>query len=345
MTRYVILILLALVVVACGSSPTPTIDQAATRDGVDEATSATNTMKAPTATFKSTDTNTPVPTSTLTRTVVRSSTPIPSSTPMPESTPTLIIATHTRSQDGMVMVEVPAGDFTMGSPAGEGGDDEVPQHTVTLDGFWIDRTEVTNAQYRLFVDAVGYQAPTKCDWGDPTYEDATMANHPVVCVSWEDAQVYCEWVGAKLPTEAQWEKAARGTDRRTYPWGSSFDGSRGNYCDINCEGDHKDTGSDDGYARTAPVGSYPTGVSPYGALDMAGNVWEWVSDPYNFYYYSRSPQYNPQGPASSQYRVLRGGSWYGFFTNERVTFRASITPEQHNAVIGFRCVMPLTISP
>jgi len=124
------------------------------------------------------------------------------------------------------MVSVPAGDFTMGSPAGAGNDDERPVHKVTLDGFWIDRTEVTNAQYRAFVGATGHRAPTTCDWGDPTYDDGAQADHPVVCVSWDDAKAYCEWAGARLPTEAEWEKAARGTDWRYYPWGGSWDGSR-----------------------------------------------------------------------------------------------------------------------
>ncbi len=243
------------------------------------------------------------------------------------------------------MVFVPAGDFTMGSLAGEGSDEEVPQHKVILDGYWIDRTEVTNAQYRAFTGSTGYREPTTCDWGDPTYADETKANHPVVCVSWYDAGAYCAWAGARLPTEAEWEKAARGTDVRTYPWGFGFDGSRTNYCDSNCEGDHKDPWVNDGYSRTAPVGSFPSGASPYGALDMAGNVWEWVSDTYAYSYYVKSPLHNPQGPGSGDYRVLRGGSWYGFYNNERVAYRAWMTPENRDAATGFRCVVPLTPTP
>jgi eukaryotic-like serine/threonine-protein kinase len=245
----------------------------------------------------------------------------------------------------MTMVSVPAGDFTMGTAAGGGNDDERPVHKVTLDGFWIDRTEVTNAQYRAFVGATGHRAPTTCDWGDPTYDDGAKADHPVVCVSWDDAKAYCEWAGARLPTEAEWEKAARGTDGRYYPWGSSWDGSRVNTCDTNCESSHKNTGDDDGYAGTAPVGSYPTGASPYGALEMAGNVWEWVSDWYAFGYYGRSPQSNPQGPNSGQYRVLRGGSWYGFSSNARTGFRAWSEPDKRDVVMGFRCVVSSTPSP
>ena len=191
----------------------------------------------------------------------------------------------------------------------------------------------------------GHRAPTTCDWGDPTYDDTEKAAHPVVCVNWDDTKTYCEWAEARLSTEAEWEKAARGTDRRTYPWGNGFDGTRLNYCDANCEGDHKDTTVNDGFARTAPVGNYPTGVSPYGARDMAGNVWEWVSDWYNYYYYSRSPLLNPLGPNGGEYRVLRGSSWYGFFTNGRTAARAWLAPDGRDAVIGFRCVVPSTPSP
>jgi len=262
---------------------------------------------------------------------------------MPALTPT--VATRARSQDGMLMVYVPAGDFIMGSLPGEGSDEEFPQHKVTLDDFWIDRTEVTNAQYRIFVDTTGHRTPIFCDWGEPTYDDGAKVDHPVVCVNWDDAQAYCEWAGARLPTEAEWEKAARGTDQRTYPWGNGFDGSRLNYCDVNCELNIKDTAIDDSYARTAPVGSFPMGTSPYGALDMSGNVWEWVSDWYKFYYYRNSPQSNPKGPNLGEYRVLRGGAWSGSFSNARTAFRAWLDPIKGDVGIGFRCVDSSTHSP
>ncbi len=341
MTRYLILILLALVMAACASSPTT--DIAATQAETETAAYPTMTAKAPTTAPKASATSTRAPTSTPLKTATPIIIPTRPFTLTPSLTPTPEIST--RSQDGMSMVFVPAGDFTMGSPPGEGGDEEFPQHKVTLDAYWIDRTEVTNAQYKLFVTATGHEAPTSCDWGDPTYSDAAYTDHPVVCVSWQDAKQYCEWAGARMPTEAEWEKAARGNDTRTYPWGSSFDGSRTNYCDTNCEGSQKDPGVDDGYARTAPVGSFPTGISPYGALDMSGNVMEWVSDWYSLNYYARSPQLNPQGPMGSLYRVLRGGSWYGTYTNERIVSRFWMTPDYRDAATGFRCVVPSTSSP
>ncbi len=340
MTRDVILIFLTLVMAACTSSSQT--ESAATQVEV-EIAHPTMTAKAPTTTSKPNETSTHIPTIAPTQTTTPSAIPTRPFTLTPSLTPTPEIST--RSQDGMIMVFVPAGAFTMGSPAGEGGDDEVPQHKVTLEGYWIDRTEVTNSQYQVFVTATGHEEPTTCDWGEPTYGDEVYSNHPVVCVSWEDARQYCEWAGARLPTEAEWEKAARGTDRRTYPWGSSFNGNLTNYCDANCEGSQKDTAVNDGYARTAPVGSYPLGVSPYGAFDMAGNVWEWVSDWYKFYYYLSSPELNPQGPDSGQFKILRGGSWYGFYTNERVTFRATITLDNRNSVTGFRCVVSSSSPP
>jgi formylglycine-generating enzyme required for sulfatase activity len=337
MRRCVISIMVFLVISACGRAPTPTPDLAATPTPGVEIGTSTRTAIAPADTRPPTTTRTLAPAATYTRTASQTANP----TPMPIPT----VVTSTRSHDGMTMVYVAAGSFTMGSPPGLGSDEEAPPHKVTLDGFWIDRTEVTNAQYRAFVIASGYRTPTICERGNSTYDDAGKENHPVVCVSWDDARAYCEWAGARLPTEAEWEEAARGTDSRNYPWGMNFDGSRLNFCDINCDSDQKDPGANDGYAQTAPVGSYPMGVSPYGALDMAGNVWEWVSDWYSFYYYGRSPQSNPQGPNSGEYRVLRGGSWFGSSSNARTAFRAWLHPDQRDSAIGFRCIVPSKLSP
>ena len=222
----------------------------------------------------------------------------------------------------MTLLYVPAGDFKMGSDSSV-DTDEQPQHTVYLDAFWIDQTEVTNALFKKFIEATGYQtdaakkgsgwvfdAATKdwydtkgTDWQHPRGSNSNLnglANHPVVQVSWNDAQAYCQWAERRLPAEAEWEKAARGPsigsgDSRTYPWGNQLpDQTRLNY-----------NQTLDG---TTPVGNYPTGASPYGALDMAGNVWEWVADWYDENYYASTPSRNPAGPTSGDFHVLRGGS-------------------------------------
>lgn len=246
--------------------------------------------------------------------------------------------TSTRPADGMPMVYVPGGEFKMGG-AGNLAD---RKHTVALNGFWIDQAEVTNAQYRHCVEAGVCRAPTACSWGEPTYEDAAKADHPVLCVAWRDADVYCTWAGGRLPTEAEWEYAARGPDSAIYPWGDEFDGTRLNSCDANCPHlDHAVTDYDDGYARTAPVGSYPEGASWCGALDLAGNVWEWVADWHGAY--PLTQQTNPTGPDSGSERLIRGGSWfdyneYGFL---RADNRHPFEPRATHDMIGFRCVVPV----
>jgi formylglycine-generating enzyme required for sulfatase activity len=221
-----------------------------------------------------------------------------------------------RSEDGAEMVLVPAGEFLMGS---DDGADEKPPHRVYLDAFSIDKYETTNALYRRFMDATNRAAPWY--WSDAKGNGATQ---PVVGVSWGDADAYCRWAGKRLPTEAEWEKAARGTDGRKYPWGEQWDASRANW------GESK-------LGKTAPVGSYPGGVSPYGAHDMAGNAWEWVADWYDKDYYQRSPERNPKGPDSGSARVLRGGSWFYDAFYLRTANRDGYTPVSRSYVIGFRC--------
>jgi len=243
-------------------------------------------------------------------------------------------------EEGQVMVLIPAGEFTMGSIKGLA--DEKPVHKVYLDEYWLAKYPVTVAQFRRFADETGYVTDAekglgswqfwKGDWVvrlDGNWRNPYFAQgdeHPVVSVSWNDASAYCLWLskktglGIKLPTEAQWEKGARGEDERMYPWGNEIpDGTKANYADINFwkkYGDVRqpDISIDDGYTETSPAGSYPAGSSPYGLLDMAGNVWEWCFDVYNENYYAVSPYKNPLGPADSgrpdQERVNRGGgSW------------------------------------
>jgi formylglycine-generating enzyme required for sulfatase activity len=196
-------------------------------------------------------------------------------------------STRISDVDQMEQVYVPAGEFNMGSSdieaiqTTEGGRayPEIPVNTVYLDGYWIDKYEVTNSQYALCVAAGACQPPFTSEsltiknyYGNPEY-----ANNPVVWVNWDMARTYCEWTGRRLPTEAEWEKAARGTDGRKYPWGNDpVSGERANLCDVNCPKSFANYNYNDGYADTAPVGSYPAGASAYGVMDMAGNVWEWT---------------------------------------------------------------------
>ena len=229
-------------------------------------------------------------------------------------------------KDGAPMVLVPAGEFTMGSPNAEGSADEHPQHVVDLDAYYIDQYEVTVERYQRFMKQESHR--------QPEYWDQVKVNRdgqkPVVGIDWHDANTYCEWAGKRLPTEAEWEKAARGTDKQTYPWGEfTPNSSTANF--------GKDW-SDAIYAdRLKNVGTYEQGKSPYGVYDMAGNVWEWVADWYDADYYQKSPEKNPQGPSSGEEKVLRGGSWSLHPTNLRSTDRHWTHPSVRNAGMGVRC--------
>jgi len=231
------------------------------------------------------------------------------------------------------MVYVPAGEFEMGGT--DGDPDEQPVHNVALAGFWVDQTEVTNAQFAAFLNARGNQEEGGVTWLDLQNEDCLIewvgdefrpksgyADYPVIEVSWYGAVAYCEWVGARLPTEAEWEYAARGTEGRIFPWGSDAP---------TCEQAQFRACS----GRTVPVGSLLDGASWCQALDMAGNVWEWVSDWYGGY--SSGRRVNPTGPSFGERRVLRGGSFHFVPYSMRGTNRNSHRPDFTNYSSGFRC--------
>jgi formylglycine-generating enzyme len=225
-------------------------------------------------------------------------------------------------KDGAPMLPIPAGDFQMGDAFNEGESDERPVHTVYIDAFYMDVYEVTNAQYKKFMDATGYKAPDY--WDDPDYN---ALDYPVVGVSWLDAVAYAEWAGKKLPTEAEWEKAARGgLVAKRYPLGDDISHDNANY---------GAKAGKDVWAFTSPVGSFaPNG---YGLYDMAGNVFEWCADWYDGKYYANSPKSNPTGPSSGQSRISRGGGWYGSSDFLRVSRHNYDNPTQTRDYLGFRC--------
>ncbi|MBM3189929.1 MAG: formylglycine-generating enzyme family protein [Chloroflexi bacterium] len=239
----------------------------------------------------------------------------PTTTPAPTKTPWPTRAPTSAPVDDPRMAYVPGGEFIFGRDGGR--EDESPQQTLEVDGFNIDVYPVTNAQYKLFVDTTGHRIPRHWQEGQIP---AGKEDHPVVWVSWEDAVAYAEWVGKRLPTEVEWEKAARGTDGRLYPWGNTFDSAKGNTQEA-------------GLKDTSPVGSYPGGASPYGALDMCGNVWEWTADYYDAY---RGSVYSLERYGTT-YRVLRGGSWFDSADSVMTVTRNSAKPTFTFSTIGFRC--------
>jgi formylglycine-generating enzyme required for sulfatase activity len=238
----------------------------------------------------------------------------------------MVQAGVTMDDDGkkILMVFIPAGECVMGSENGDS--DEKPRHTVYLDAFYIDRYPVTNAEYKKFVEATKHRPPSH--WQDGKIPPG-KETHPVVNVSWDDAAAYAAWAGKRLPTEAEWEKAAGWDDlkkeQRVYPWGDRFDSAKCN-------------SKESGIGGTTPVGKYsPQGDSFYGVADMAGNVWEWCADWYDEGYYKKSPKENPQGPASGSSRALRGGSWNDSDDSLRASNRGRYTPDDVDDDIGFRC--------
>jgi formylglycine-generating enzyme required for sulfatase activity len=241
-------------------------------------------------------------------------------------TPTLGIgSTKISAKDGMTLLYVPAGEFTMGLNEDE---EDNFAHKVTLDPFWIDQTEVTTVMYARCDEEGACDPPWSAAagiiatyYGNPAYND-----FPVIYVSWNDARDYCAWAERRLPTEAEWEKAARGTDERIYPWGDNVP--------------TVDLANHGGLVgNTTSVFEYLDGASPYGVLNMAGNVWEWVADYYDPSYYQKSRSTNPTGPSAGDNRVMRGGSWRDIKDTIRVVHRLGNYPLDTSSSIGLRCAM------
>ena len=241
-----------------------------------------------------------------------------------------------KGKDGAPMVLIPEGPFPMGVPHGDrdGGRDEYPRHDVFVNNFYIDKFELTNGRYLEFVKATKHRIPqnpknaTRNLWEGDTITES-LADRPVVNVDWADAQAYCQWAGKRLPTEAEWEKAAKGTADRRFPWG-------------NVEPTNKHLNFNQqwiGEKTLMPVGSYELGKSPFGVYDMAGNVWEWVNDWYDAKYYEKSPAKNPTGPETGTKRVLRGSGWQNETPTVRIFTRVDSDPTIRNESTGFRCAM------
>lgn len=276
-------------------------------------------------------------------------TAFPSITP-PASNPTAEVVNNAQAgqerisqADGMPAAYIPDGTFRMGALDPDEQRDEKPDHTVSMKGFWMDKLEVTNAMYMLCVQAGACEPPQqfKSQTRKSYFNNSEFNDYPVVYVTWLQADTYCKWAGRRLPTEAEWEYAARGTDFRTYPWGDARpDSSHGNFNYF--------------VGDTTRVGNYPAGASPYGILDMAGNVAEWISDYYDGNYYAQSANVNPTGPSAREVyfnRVVRGGSFQDAFKDVRLANRASVRGSNPQAKdvysadylgefspkIGFRC--------
>ena len=257
----------------------------------------------------------------------------------PTATPVTFVHEATNAR----MVYAQGGTFRMGND--DGDIDTKPSHLIKLDPYFIDATEVTNRQYALCVSQGGCSPPQSPNatfhpsyYGDPKYD-----NYPVIFVNWSQADSFCRWRGARLPSEAEWEFAAGYRpeigEMLIYPWGDVVTEPTANFCDTNCTLADRNLEFDDGYNDTAPVRSFPSGRSSIGAYDMAGNVMEWVSDWYDSGYYADSAEINPAGPATGVAKALRGGSWLSSLDDLQVTVRGSFVPEVARANLGFRCAM------
>jgi len=331
---WIVVFLLATSVVSCTAQASPTLQP--TSISIESLTPLplTQTLAQPTSL---TATPTPLPSETSSPSATPTDTLTPSSTPIPTLTPTATITPFPSQfvdDFGISMVLVPAGEFIMGSEVWN--DNEQPQHMVYLDAFYIDQFEVSNTSFAEFLNANGNQIEGYAHWveaDDPDLRihlvdgvwqpDEGYDDHPINEATWYAGRAYCEWRGAQLPTEAQWEKAARGTDGRTFPWGEDPP-----TCDL--------ANSSGCVFDSMPIDSYPDGISPYGAYNMAGNVMEWVSDWYASAY-DPSSNINPTGPADGDFRIFRGGAWFNAANKLRTTFRYAKLPVLTYKANGFRC--------
>jgi formylglycine-generating enzyme required for sulfatase activity len=245
-----------------------------------------------------------------------------------------VVIAPPKGKDRAPMIEIPAGSFPMGVPPGDrdGGRDEYPRHEVFVDTFFIDQFEVTNGRYLEFVKSTAHRIPqnpknpTRNLWQGDGITDS-LADRPVINVDWYDATAYCQWAGKRLPTEAEWEKAAKGTSDRRFPWGN-----------VEPTGKHLNYNQRwIGEKTLMPVGSYEAGKSPYGVYDMAGNVWEWVNDWYDARYYEKSPSKNPNGPQEGTKKVIRGAGWQNETPTVRIFTRVDSDPTNRDESTGFRC--------
>ena len=238
-------------------------------------------------------------------------------------------------RDPVPMVEIAEGSFMRGSGTDAGRADERPRRTIYLGGFLIDKYEVTNAQYFKFIAATGHKEPFNVYSTGSLSDMKGIENLPVVQVTWHDAADYCQWVGKRLPTEAEWEKAARGTDERLYPWGDVAPSPK----QVNFNRDWVTTHT------LLPVGSLPDGASPYGVHEMSGNAREWVQDWYDKDYYHVAPNRNPKGPETGLLKVIRGGSWHSFASDIRTAAsgKGGFALKTHGT--GFRCARDIPAAP
>src|SRR5574340_1245826 len=227
--------------------------------------------------------------------------------------------------DGREMVQISEGPFVMGSRDNDSDPDEKPEHQVYLKAYFFDKNEVTQYAYDRFAKMTK-RAKRKIEVFEDDPTKLLKAEQPMIAVTWEDAEAYCKWAGKRLPTEAEWEKAARGEGKRRYPWGDEFV-----VCYANIDG------NEDAFRYLAPPGSFESGRSPYGIYDMTGNVGEWVSDFYDENYYRKSPYRDPKGPEQGDQHVIRGGSWRETKRNVRASRRFQAKPWRHDVTVGFRC--------